>query len=305
MRPTLLSVCLLASTAMAQTTMPLPPFTNTYTYATHTRGFFFQAPTTFVITGLQVPDETLNGTQNVEVLRLAGPPATTPPVASLFYSAGQPSTNVIPCAVLVNQGDWIGILGACGTTTMYNSYGASGFVSSVLGQPVTLSRLMLQANLNAAPTGSQVLYTNTASIGRVEVHVAPAAGYAASLPFGSGCTLSYSASARPVIGTTISLDTASVPAATLVGATVFGFTELNPGIDLTPLGMPGCTQYLAIDSSQVWVPAGGVGTTSFAIPNVPAFAGIEIFSQGAALAPGVNALGGLTSNALKLVLDVN
>ena len=69
--------------------------------------------------------------------------------------------------------------------------------------------------------------------------------------------------------------------------------------------MPGCHQYLGIDASQAWLPLNGVGSTPFAIPNVPAFAGIEIKTQGAALVPGVNALGALSSNGLRLVLDVN
>ncbi len=111
--------------------------------------------------------------------------------------------------------------------------------------------------------------------------------------------------ARPVIGTSISLDTTNLPAATLVGATLFGLTELNPGLDLSSIGMPGCYQFVSIDASQVWVPVSNVGSTPFNVPNVPAFAGVEIKTQGVALVPGVNALGALSSNGLKLVLDVN
>ena len=115
----------------------------------------------------------------------------------------------------------------------------------------------------------------------------------------------HDASARPVIGTAITLDTSNVPAAGLIGATLFGLTEINPGLDLTSIGMPGCYQYVSIDASQVWVPAGGVGSTNFNIPNVPGFAGVEIKTQGVALVPGVNALGALSSNGVKLTLDVN
>ncbi|MCB9884317.1 MAG: hypothetical protein H6838_02430 [Planctomycetes bacterium] len=112
-------------------------------------------------------------------------------------------------------------------------------------------------------------------------------------------------SARPVIGTGITLDTSNLPAATVVGATLFGLTELNPGLDLSSIGMPGCYQYVSIDASQVWVPTGGVGSTPFSVPNNPAFAGVEIKTQGVALVPGVNSLGALSSNGVKLVLDVN
>lgn len=115
----------------------------------------------------------------------------------------------------------------------------------------------------------------------------------------------HDASARPVLGTSLSLDTTNLPAATVIGATLFGLTEFNPGIDLGPLGMPTCYQYVSIDSSQVWVPAANIGSTNFNLPVNPAFAGVEIKTQGAALVPGANATGALTSNGLKLTLDIN
>ena len=117
--------------------------------------------------------------------------------------------------------------------------------------------------------------------------------------------ITHAGSARPVIGTSISLDTNNLPVSALVGVTLFGLVEFNPGIDLTPLGMPGCNQYLSIDASQVWVPVNGSGSTNFPIPSDPAFAGVEIKTQGATLAPGVNALGALSTNGVKHVLDIN
>lgn len=131
------------------------------------------------------------------------------------------------------------------------------------------------------------------------------AGFATAIPFGAGCTLGHLASARPVLGTNISLDTTNVPAAALVGATLLGLTELNPPLDLSVLGMPGCYQHISIDASTMWVVASGVGSTVFTIPNVSAFAGLVISTQGAALVPGANAMGALTSSALRLTLDIN
>ncbi len=112
-------------------------------------------------------------------------------------------------------------------------------------------------------------------------------------------------SGRPVLGTTISLDTTNVPANAVIGATVFGLADLVPGIDLTPIGMPGCYQHVAIDASQVWVPNAGTGSTMFALPNVAAFAGVQIKTQGAVLAPGINTTGAATSNGLRLFIDQN
>ena len=117
--------------------------------------------------------------------------------------------------------------------------------------------------------------------------------------------LSHSASARPVIGTTITLDTLNVPAGAQVGATLFGLFELPVPVDLSPLGMPSCSQYGTIEASQIWIASGTTGSTPFALPSNPAFAGLVIVTQGAVLAPGVNATGALTSRALRLTVDVN
>ena len=117
--------------------------------------------------------------------------------------------------------------------------------------------------------------------------------------------ITHNASARPVIGTTFALNTNNVPASSVIGATLFGLTQINPGLDLTSIGMPGCYQYVSIDASQVWLAAGGVGSTNFSIPNVAGLAGVEIKTQGAALVPGINALGALTTNGMKHVIDIN
>ncbi len=117
-------------------------------------------------------------------------------------------------------------------------------------------------------------------------------------------SLRHDATARPVIGTNIALETTNVPPGSQLGATLFGLTEINPGLDLSGLGMPGCFQYVTIDASQIWLPAGGVGSTPFNIPNDPAFAGVELKTQGVALVPGVNALNAQSSNGMKLTLDL-
>ena len=118
-------------------------------------------------------------------------------------------------------------------------------------------------------------------------------------------SITHSGNARPVIGSVISLSTNNVAPSALIGATLFGLAQFNPGIDLTSIGMPGCHQYVSIDASQVWIAAGGVGSTNFSIPNNPGLAGVEIKTQGAALVPGINALGALTTNGLKHTLDIN
>lgn len=117
--------------------------------------------------------------------------------------------------------------------------------------------------------------------------------------------LAHSSSARPVLGTTISLNTTNVPASAALGATLLGLAEINPGLDLTPLGMPGCFQYVGADATQIWFPAGGAGSLTWALPTSAAFAGVEVKTQSAALVPGINATGAITSNGLRLTLDLN
>jgi hypothetical protein len=129
--------------------------------------------------------------QCVEINRMvAAPPANPASIqpAQLFYANNQPSGAILPCNVLVNAGDFIGVLGACGTTTMHNSYGPLGtFASSILGNPVTLTRLLMQNNLSTTGGNQPCSSEPHGPIGRVEVYIAPAAGAATAIPYGTGC----------------------------------------------------------------------------------------------------------------------
>jgi hypothetical protein len=113
------------------------------------------------------------------------------------------------------------------------------------------------------------------------------------------------ASARPVLGTTINLDTSGILGSAPLGIVAFGLVAHNPGIDLTPFGAPGCAQYLDPLATVVFVPTGPIISQPFAIPNNPALAGVALVNQSAVVTPGVNALGIGFSNGLRLVLDVN
>ncbi|MCB9885118.1 MAG: hypothetical protein H6838_06470 [Planctomycetes bacterium] len=110
---------------------------------------------------------------------------------------------------------------------------------------------------------------------------------------------------RPVLGNTLSLSTSPLPAGTILTATLFGLAEFNPGIDLTPLGMPGCYQFASIDATQIALPVGNVASTNFNVPNLAGLAGVEIKSQGVSLVPGINVTGAVTSNGLKMTIDAN
>ncbi|HEX6811383.1 MAG TPA: hypothetical protein VF384_07160 [Planctomycetota bacterium] len=116
--------------------------------------------------------------------------------------------------------------------------------------------------------------------------------------------LGLAASARPVIGNVISLESSNIPGMGVIGLTILGMTEYTAGIDLGFLGMPTCRLHASLDVTAGFMPAQGVGSTPFAIPAVPSLAGTIVRGQSAVLVPGINPFGFLTSNGLRLVLDV-
>lgn len=117
--------------------------------------------------------------------------------------------------------------------------------------------------------------------------------------------LSFDGSARPVIGTNITLDIAEIPTGSPLAAVVAGLTEYTAGQSLAGLGMPDCFQYVSTDATLALVPTGPTAQVPYTIPNDPGLAGVILVMQSAAFAPGANPLGVLTSNGLRLTLEVN
>jgi hypothetical protein len=127
----------------------------------------------------------------------------------------------------------------------------------------------------------------------------------ATLPgtFGGNFALSplaLAASARPLIGTSINLVTSNIPAGTALGASLLGLVQFNPGIDLTAIGMPGCSKYTDGSVTQIFLVGGSTANVAFNIPNVPAYIGIHVFAESATFSAGFNALGVIASNGLDL-----
>ncbi len=115
--------------------------------------------------------------------------------------------------------------------------------------------------------------------------------------------LQHRASARPRLGATIQLRTTVVPPGIVIGATLAGLVALDPGVDLTPLGMPGCRRHQSADAALLWLPAQGTGSSPFTIPVDTSLAGTVLTTQSAALVPGINALGAIVSNGLRLHIE--
>lgn len=128
---------------------------------------------------------------------------------------------------------------------------------------------------------------------------------AAATPFGSGCQgLALAGNGLPQLGNpNFGLLLASVPATSPIGLFAFGSTIVNPGLDLTALGMPGCTGYATLDVGifSGSLTAGGQSTFALPIPNHSALAGQVLASQGLALTP-TTPLGLIASNGVSLTL---
>jgi hypothetical protein len=148
---------------------------SVYTDSSHTRGYWFTAPVDFTIIGLRVPTVLGTGVQNVELLKFTAAPTTagTTSYTSLFYAKGVAGTAHISCNVAVKKGDFIGVVGARGTTTMNNSYASAyTYATKISNQAVTLQRLMVQNNLYSSKSSGSIM-SNSHYYGRVELRYKP------------------------------------------------------------------------------------------------------------------------------------
>jgi len=258
--------------------IPLPQFNRTFS-SSMTRGFYCQAPCDFTVVGLRVPDETNHGRQNVCLYKNgSAPPAytSTVPLTPLFSRFNEPSANIIPCSVSYKTGDWLIVIGACGTSsTLHNSYGPRGcFQSSVLGRTTSLCRCGVQANIITAPTPHAVWSENANEVGRVEVYVQSPSSFICDAP----------ASARLGYSYPINLSGGPVtrPAFYQIAASMSNRSR----IDLGP-----CSIYLGVDPvfvysilagspyfySYVGTLSGGKGSGKFVPPTLPQLIGLYIY----------------------------
>jgi len=164
-----------AGQTAADQLLPLPDFDHEFIDPIRTRGYWFTAPTSFIITGLRVPTDVGTDPQNIEVLRLNDTPPDFPDSTSDFESLaffnGVDSLDFIDTSITVFAGDVIGVLGARGTSVMQNSYSAvNEYTSSILGVDVELKRLLFQENLFEGPA-SAVSTEDANPIARVQMRL--------------------------------------------------------------------------------------------------------------------------------------
>jgi hypothetical protein len=126
-------------------------------------------------------------------------------------------------------------------------------------------------------------------------------GVFATPPAGNPLQLDAQTGSRPLLGGVFTMEIGGIDPAAVLGLLVLGFTQYpDPGIDLGPLGMPGCALYASLDSVQA-VPLAGMPTpVALAAPANPALAGVLLQAQAATLTPGATPLGLVASNGLEL-----
>lgn len=116
------------------------------------RGYHFTAPTSFTITGLEVPVQATGG-QSIAVIKfnpnaqIPGWGSSTNDFTVLYLTQNNAATGLIPVNIPVNQGDVIGILGQIANSNSLATP-AGPYVSEIAGFPVTLSRLGMEYMLN-------------------------------------------------------------------------------------------------------------------------------------------------------------
>ncbi len=136
------------------------------------RGYWFTAPTSFTITGLQDLGAAV-GNQSIAIVKFNGntPPPTFATVTNaftvLYLTQSNANLGVIPVSIPINAGEVIGVLGQRGTTTSY-SVATGAYTATINGMTTAFTRMGMQFPLST--TAPQDLWQEPASnIGRVQM----------------------------------------------------------------------------------------------------------------------------------------
>ncbi|MBL8753327.1 MAG: hypothetical protein JNK15_08510 [Planctomycetes bacterium] len=105
-------------------------------------------------------------------------------------------------------------------------------------------------------------------------------------------------STLPTLGSTWTITATEFPSTSPVGLLTVGIQGYWNGLDLGVIGMPGCYQWSEILVAHTLVPVAGQASWSMPIPSPANFAGFQLKAQAAALVPGANAAGLITSNGV-------
>ncbi|MES2680390.1 MAG: T9SS type A sorting domain-containing protein [Bacteroidota bacterium] len=157
------------NTSVSTTSITQPPHVTTI--LAMSRGYWFVAPVSFIITGIRVPMEASQGIPSMAIIKLNAPPPTYPTVTNAFTTLylnqlANTGAAIAPCYVPVFAGDVIGVLGDRNDTTSYSPNPYSGMLGA---SPITLTRMGMLFNLST--NVPQDIWTESINnIGRVEIY---------------------------------------------------------------------------------------------------------------------------------------
>jgi hypothetical protein len=151
---------------------------------------------------------------------------------------------------------------------------------------------------------SAVLYAMSSNQG-IQAFIVTLSPLASTMNYGVGCDgLALTANSTPAFGnSTFELVVSNVPVISPVAFVGFGTTVVNPGLDLTGIGMAGCFAYTSLDLGlyATGPVVGGIASFSLPIPNDPSLASTLFATQGVSLSL-LTALNLAASNGTEMVI---
>jgi len=251
----------------AQPYMSIPKFSSTYNDSRgYPRGFYFQAPKTFIVTGFEVFNEGNHTMQTVACYVLKAKPPTYPsevvPTSSelVFFAKDQKSNTLLKpkAPIPVSKGAWFGVLGVCheAAQTVSSSYSASGATeASILGTKVAVNRLLSQHVIRTNNGLGGIADNSGYNIGRVQVHIAGQSGFGTIFPEMTTVGL-------PSVNSTPKLDvTPGIPTPQV------GVLLLSTGRMATPVPTPFGDLLVTLPIGAIIPVPGGKGQVPIALPN--------------------------------------
>lgn len=164
--------------ASYDTAAPLPPHGSNF--SGNVRGYWFQAPVDFYITGITIPTDASSGNISAAIIKFntGAPPVystTTNAFTTLDYWSNVTEDTLYTCHFIA-AGEYVGILGNRGDV---NSYAGGPFTSNIAGNPVTFDRLGMQYNISTT-SPQDVWQEPGGSISRVEILYATGLTYSST-----------------------------------------------------------------------------------------------------------------------------
>lgn len=265
-----------------------------------------------LLTDFQVaPSSGTAGTYNAPQARLEiGHLAVSPPIAGNWTSHFANSVVLHdltsgPYSFPWTFGTWTSLPGVLTATFVWDGVSDVGVLytsSSGVTGPFQARRTATQlrhyvATFNAT---NQTPTSNGLFAMKVQMTWLGGGPCAARQSYGTGCGgLDLTASADPLVNSSINLVTSGITTTAPFGALCYGFTPYNPGLSLNSIGMTGCFQFNDLLVTALFLPLGATSVTSpFAVPNfpgVPLHAQSIVYDPTAALTPlGAVSTGGVT-----------